>query len=213
MQDAPIHTPSAGTAVPAQNEGLSPGIGDALLIVDVQRDFLPGGRLAVPHGDAVIAPINTCIARFVAQRLPVYASRDWHPERHCSFSAAGGPWPPHCVAGSAGAQFAATLALPAHAKVVSKGTAPERDAYSAFGDTDLHARLRASQVARLVVAGLATDYCVASTVLDALRLGYRVIVVRDAVAAVDVQPGDGERALARMCAAGAALATSRELTG
>jgi nicotinamidase/pyrazinamidase len=184
---------------------------DALLIVDVQRDFLPGGSLAVAGGDAVIAPLNDCIARFVEHRLPVFASRDWHPVGHCSFRSAGGPWPPHCVADSAGAAFAAALQLPPRAIVVAKGTTRERDDYSAFGHTDLHARLRDGHVLRLVVGGLATDYCVRATVLDALALGYQVVVLRDAVAAVDAQPGDGTAALQAMQAAGATLASSRDL--
>ncbi|HSC00221.1 MAG TPA: isochorismatase family protein [Burkholderiaceae bacterium] len=182
---------------------------DALMIVDVQRDFLPGGSLAVAGSDAVIAPLNYCIARFVEHRLPVFASRDWHPGDHCSFRAAGGPWPPHCVADRPGAQFATALQLPAQAFVVSKGTASERDAYSAFAHTELDARLRDGHVRRLFIGGLATDYCVSASVLDALALGYRVVVLRDAVAAVDA--ADGAAALQRMQAAGAALASSRDL--
>lgn len=182
---------------------------DALLIVDVQRDFLPGGSLAVAGGDAVIAPLNDCIARFVEHRLPVFASRDWHPADHCSFRAAGGPWPPHCVADSPGAQFATALQLPPQTFVVSKGTASERDAYSAFGHTELQARLRDGHVRRLFVGGLATDYCVRATVLDALALGYQVVLLGDAVGAVDA--GDGAAALQRMQAAGAVLASSRDL--
>ena len=184
---------------------------DALVVVDVQRDFLPGGSLAVLGGDAVIAPLNRCIARFAEHRLPVFASRDWHPPDHCSFLAGGGPWPPHCVAESPGAQFPAALQLPPQAIVISKGTARERDDYSAFGHTELHARLRSGHVLRLVVGGLATDYCVRATVLDALALGYQVVVLRDAVAAVDVKPGDGTAALQAMQRAGAVIADSDAL--
>jgi nicotinamidase/pyrazinamidase len=184
---------------------------DALLIVDVQRDFMPGGALAVPHGDAVIAPVNVCIERFVAHGLPVYASRDWHPQGHCSFAQAGGPWPRHGVAGTAGAAFADGLHLPPQVRVVSKGHERGSEAYSAFAGTGLHQQLRTGHVLRLFVVGVATEYCVASSVLDALALGYRVVVVTDAIAAVDVQPGDGERALARMRESGAQLARSSEL--
>ena len=184
---------------------------DALLVVDVQRDFLPGGSLAVPAGDAVVAPANVSIGCFLEHRLPVFASRDWHPDEHCSFRAHGGPWPAHCVAGSPGAAFAPALRLPAQTVIIDKATTRERDAYSAFGHTELHARLRACHVLRLIVCGLATDYCVRSTVLDALALGYRVVVLRDAVAAVDRQPGDGERALQQMRDAGAVIATSADL--
>lgn len=190
------------------DEALELGAGDALLIVDVQRDFLPGGSLAVPGGDAILAPANHCLERFTSHRLPVFASRDWHAVHHCSFREAGGPWPQHCVAGSAGAAFAAGLQLPRDATIVCKGIAPEREAYSAFDGTSLHAQLRARHVLRLVVAGLATDYCVLATVLDARAFGYRVVVLTDAIAAADVRPGDGERALGRMREAGAAFTTS-----
>ncbi|MEW5781089.1 MAG: isochorismatase family protein [Pseudomonadota bacterium] len=176
---------------------------DALLIVDVQNDFLPGGALAVPAGDAVIAPLNRWIERFRAAGLPIIASRDWHPVDHCSFAPQGGPWPPHCIAGSAGAAFAAALALPDDAWVISKATTKDAEAYSAFAGTDLDTRLQGRGIRRLFVGGLATDYCVKNTVLDALRLGYAVRLLTDAIRAVDVRPGDGERALAEMAAAGA----------
>jgi nicotinamidase/pyrazinamidase len=180
--------------------------GDALVIVDVQCDFLPGGSLAVPAGDAVVAPLNAWIARFAAAGLPVFATRDWHPPDHCSFRAPGGQggtWPPHCVAGTPGARFAAGLALPTTARVVSKATRQEADAYSGFAGTDLHRQLQHLGVRRLFVGGLATDYCVLNTVQDALRLGYGVVLLADCIRAVDVQPGDGERAIAAMVAAGA----------
>lgn len=182
---------------------MQPRPGDALLIVDVQNDFLPGGSLAVAGGDAVIAPLNGWLGRFVPARLPVCATRDWHSADHCSFAAQGGPWPPHCVAGSPGAAFAAALALPADAVVISKATTRETDAYSGFAGTDLHARLQALGVRRLFVGGLATDYCVLNTVLDARRLGYAVMLLVACIRAVDVRPGDGARALAAMRAAGA----------
>lgn len=190
-------------------EALLPG--DALLLVDLQRDFLPGGALAVATGDRVLAPAQRCAERFAQRRLPVFASRDWHPPAHVSFRAEGGPWPPHCVAGSPGAQFADSLRLPDAAAVVSKGTDPAVEAYSAFGGTDLADQLRRAGVKRLFVAGLATDYCVLASVLDALAHGFSVVVLRDAIAAVDAQPGDGERAVARMRDAGARFVDSSEL--
>lgn len=177
--------------------------GDALLIVDLQNDFLPGGSLAVADGDRVVAPIQGWIARFAAAGAPIFATRDWHPEDHCSFRAAGGPWPPHCVAGTNGAAFAPGLALPAGAVVVSKATRRDADAYSGFAGTDLDRRLREAGASRLFVGGLATDYCVLNTVLDALRLGYAVVVLTACVRAVEVAAGDGEHALAAMRAAGA----------
>lgn len=177
--------------------------GDALLVVDVQNDFLPGGSLAVPHGDRVVPALNRYIGAFEAQHLPVYATRDWHPERHCSFRAQGGPWPPHCVAHTRGAEFAAALSLPPAATMISKATSADRDAYSGFEGTDLDRRLRAAGVRRLFVGGLATDYCVLNTVRDALQLGYEVLLLTDAIRAVDVQPGDGQRAEAEMTRLGA----------
>lgn len=191
---------------------LTPVSGDALLVVDVQNDFLPGGGLAVPDGDAVVPVLNRYLALFGQHKLPVYASRDWHPANHCSFRAQGGPWPPHCVAGSMGAAFAVGLALPHAAEVVSKASTPECDAYSAFGGTSLGTRLAGAGVKRLFVGGLATDYCVLNTVRDALALGYEVVLLTDAVRAVDVMPGDGEHALAEMHGLGAHFATFEEIS-
>lgn len=183
-----------------------PGPHDALVIVDVQNDFLPGGALAVPHGDEVVAPLQALAAAFAAAGRPVYATRDWHPADHVSFREQGGPWPPHCIAGTPGADFPPGLRLPAGTIVISKAERSERDAYSGFDGTDLERQLRAAGVRRLYVGGLATDYCVRATVLDARRLGFEVVVVASAVRAVDVSAGDGERALAAMVAAGATLA-------
>lgn len=176
---------------------------DALLVIDMQADFLPGGALGVAGGHEVVAPINHLIALFRAQGLPIFASRDWHPEGHCSFQAQGGPWPPHCVAGTPGAAFAADLALPDDAIVVSKATTAGADAYSAFAGTGLAAQLRERGVERVTVVGLATDYCVLNTVTDALDDGFMTLIVPEAMRAVDVQPGDGRRALDRMVARGA----------
>lgn len=177
--------------------------GDALIAVDVQNDFLPGGSLAVPQGDAVVPALNRYLAAFAARALPVYATRDWHPPEHCSFRAQGGIWPPHCVAGTPGAEFALALALPEAAVIVSKATSAEADAYSGFGGTDLAARLRAGAAKRLFIGGLATDYCVLNTVRDALAAGFAVLLLADAIRAVDVHAGDGARALGEMQQLGA----------
>jgi nicotinamidase-related amidase len=182
------------------------GTGDALVVVDVQNDFLPGGALAVPDGGAVVAVVNEYLRRFGERGLPVYATRDWHPAEHCSFRSSGGSWPRHCVAGTSGAAFAPDLALPSDATVISKGTAADREAYSGFAGTDLDQRLREAGIRRLFVAGLATDYCVLNTALDALALGYSTVVLLDAVRAVDVKPGDGDAAIAQMLALGAGSA-------
>ena len=192
-------------------EAFEPRRGDALLLVDVQVDFLPGGRLPVPGGDHVLEPLNRAIAAFAARGLPVVATRDWHPVDHCSFTPQGGPWPPHCVAGTPGAAFAPALRLPPHPLLVSKATPPERESYSDFADTGLAQTLRDAGVGRLVVGGLATDYCVQASVLDACAAGFDVLVLRDGIAAIDATPGDGERALARMRDAGARLLDSTTL--
>ena len=184
----------------------NPRPGDALVVVDLQRDFLPGGALGVAQGDRVLGAINDYLVLFGARRLPVFATRDWHPPDHCSFVEQGGPWPAHCVAGSNGATFGEGLKLPAEAVVVSKAITSGRDAYSGFEGTDLQAQLQHAQVARVFVGGLATDYCVLQTVKDALSLGFAVVLLCDAIAAVDVQPGDGERAIDQMCREGAMLA-------
>jgi nicotinamidase/pyrazinamidase len=179
--------------------------GDALLIVDVQRDFLPGGTLAVPEGGAVIPVLNRCIREFVFRGLPVFATRDWHPIDHCSFRSQGGPWPEHCVAGTPGAEIPQSLKLPDTAQVISKANSQEQDAYSGFQGTDLLARLRARGCCRVFVGGLATDYCVKWTVLDALSNDLAVVVLEDAIRPVDAKSGDGVRALADMVARGAAV--------
>lgn len=180
-----------------------PGQGDALLVVDVQQDFLPGGALAVAQGDAIVPVLNGYIAAFRARGLPVLASRDWHPPKHCSFRVRGGPWPRHCIAGSSGAAFAPELALPPEVEIFSKATEPDADAYSAFQGTGLAEWLREHGCRRLFVGGLATDYCVRASVLDARGGGFAVLLLSDAVRAVEAAPGDGARALAEMVAAGA----------
>ena len=182
--------------------------GDALIIVDMQQDFLPGGALAVPDGDAVIPVINQYAAEFSRRGLPVFATRDWHPQDHCSFQEQGGPWPPHCVAGTPGAEFPPTLELPQDTIIIHKATSPAPDAYSGFQGTNLEALLRERGCRRVFVAGLATDYCVRATVLDALKADFDAVLLEDAVRAVNVQPGDGDRAIEEMKAAGARTAGS-----
>lgn len=184
---------------------------DALLIVDVQIDFLPGGALAVPDGDAVVPVLNRYIGLCDRRGVAIFATRDWHPQNHCSFRPQGGLWPPHCIAFSQGAAFAPLLALPPSAGIVSKAQTPERDAYSGFGGTDLEALLRARGATRLLVGGLATDYCVLNTVRDALARGFQVLLLKDAIRAVNVQPGDGDRAEQEMLAGGARPITLQDL--
>jgi nicotinamidase/pyrazinamidase len=184
---------------------------DALVVVDVQNDFCPGGALAVPDGDRVVPVLNDYAQRFAERGAPVFASRDWHPARTSHFAAYGGTWPPHCVQETSGAALHADLRLPVGATLVSKGTGPDEDAYScwqarAADGTDFPALLARRGIRRLFVGGLATDYCVKATALDARRAGLEVVVLEDAVRAVDVTAGDGDRALAEMAAAGATRA-------
>jgi len=185
--------------------------GDALVVVDVQNCFLPGGALGVPEGDAVVPLLNRYITLFREADLPIIATRDWHPEDHCSFTAQGGAWPPHCIAGTQGAAFAADLHLPEGALVISKATEPQREAYSGFDTTGLAERLREMEVNRLFIGGLATDYCVLATVEHALEAGFTAVVLADAVRAVNLRPGDGEKALERMRRKGALLLTIEEV--
>lgn len=180
----------------------------ALLIVDVQRDFCPGGALAVPHGDRVVTVLNRYILDAIARGVPIYASRDWHPAVTRHFAPYGGEWPVHCVQDTAGAQFHPDLRLPASTIIVTKGENPERPGYSAFeGRTQegktLLTDLGERPIDHLYVGGLATDYCVKASVLDALKSGLTVTVLEDAVAGVDVQPGDSAQAIKEMRGAGA----------
>lgn len=184
---------------------------DALIVVDVQRDFCPGGALAVAGGDQIVPVINEAIPRFSR----VIYTRDWHPEGHCSFSDApqftDKSWPRHCVAHSEGAAFHPGLLVVPHAVVVNKGRHADAEAYSGFGGTDLLHVLRAANVLHLYVCGLATDYCVKHTVLDALRAGYPVTVLSDAIRGVDVPPGTADAAIQEMTAAGAGFEPSGAL--
>jgi nicotinamidase/pyrazinamidase len=191
--------------VGGEREARSMQPGDALLIIDVQNDFCAGGSLVVPDGDAVVPVLNRWITAALAAGIPVYLSRCWHPAGHVSFRERGGPWPPHCVQGTRGADFHPALDRPPGAPIVTKGDNPDRDNYSDFHETDLEQRLRQQGVRRLWVGGLALDYCVRATVLDGLRAGLEVRLIRAATRAVEVNPGDGERALAEIRASGAII--------
>ncbi|HEX4943981.1 MAG TPA: isochorismatase family protein [Usitatibacteraceae bacterium] len=184
---------------------------DVLVIVDVQNDLV-SGSLAVPGGAEVIAPLNRYIEAFVRKGLRVVATRAWHPADHRSFRENGGPWPTHCLARSPGAAFAPGLRLPDGSLLVSKATAPDREAGSGFAGTDLDHRLRRLGAKRLFVGGLATDQCVLRTVLDARRLGYGVFVLADAIRAMDLRPGDGDNAEAEMQREGAVFIHFDSLT-
>ncbi len=179
---------------------------DALLLVDVQNDFCPGGALPVPEGDQTVPVLNEWIVQARHAGAPIFASRDWHPANHVSFAERGGPWPPHCIRNTPGAEFHPGLRLPSDVHVITKADSPDQDAYSAFEGTDLAAQLHALGVSRLWVGGLAQDYCVQASVMDALGLpGLAVHVIVEGTRPVEVEPGDGDRALAGMEAAGATL--------
>ncbi|MDY7108189.1 MAG: nicotinamidase [Planctomycetota bacterium] len=184
--------------------------GDTLLVVDAQRDFFPGGALAVPEGDAILPVLNRWAASARDAHVPVFASRDWHPPGHASFSTQGGTWPEHCVQQTGGAEFHPDLNLPKGTIIISKGTDPDRDSYSAFDGTGLAARLREAGVRRLWMGGLAFDVCVRASVLDAIREGFEVRLIRPATRAVNVQPDDGEKALEEMRSAGAVIEEASE---
>jgi len=188
----------------------------ALLIVDAQKDFCRGGALPVPDGDAVMPVLNRLADQMHRQGAPVYASRDWHPRDTTHFRTHGGAWPIHCVAETEGALFHPDLRLPPDVQIVSKGLESDANGYSAFEGRLVDGRsflddLRDCGVGRLLVGGLATDYCVRQSVLDALGAGFEVIVIRDAVRGVDVTAGDSARAMSEMKAAGARFADSSEV--
>lgn len=179
----------------------------ALIVVDVQNDFCPGGTLAVAHGDEVITPLNALIDEFLKNGEPVYESRDWHPAQTKHFAAYGGTWPVHCVQNTRGAEFHPDLRQDPSITVISKGLG-DKDCYSAFDETDLASRLKQQGVEVVWVGGLATDYCVKATVLEALKNGFEVKAIENAMRAVDVNRGDGVRAIEEMRGAGAEIVMS-----
>jgi len=185
----------------------------ALIVVDVQRDFCPGGALPVPEGDRVIPVLNKYVEKFERVGAPIYATRDWHPPNHASFKARGGIWPPHCVQNTEGAEFHPDLALPKGTKIISKAMDPEREAYSGFEGTRLGEELKRRGIERVFVGGLATDYCVKNTVMDALKLEFETILLEDAIRGVDVKPGDSERAVGEMVKKGARKAVFFDVCG
>lgn len=184
----------------------------ALVLVDVQNDFCPGGALAVPGGDEVVEVINRVMPLFPL----VISTQDWHPADHVSFKERGGPWPPHCVQGTRGAELHPRLKRDSISHHFRKATSPDKDEYSEFAGTDEQGRrlgevLRGLNVERVFVAGLATDYCVLATVLDGLKNGFETVVITDACRGVNVSPGDDLKAFEQMKRAGARLVTSEEL--
>lgn len=188
----------------------------ALIVVDVQNDFCPGGSLAVNEGDKTVPVLNKYVELFLEAGLPVYFTRDWHPAKTVHFIEQGGKWPPHCIQGTKGAEFHPGLNVPKSARLVTKGAGAEEDSYSGFdGQVEdgrsLSDSLRQDRVERLYMGGLATDYCVRQTALDALKEGFGVTVLLDAVKGVDVKKGDSERAVQELKIRGAATATLKEI--
>jgi len=188
----------------------------ALLVVDIQNDFCPGGALGVPDGDAIIPRVNRAIGLFGRRGMPVIFTRDWHPRETKHFKEFGGAWPAHCIQGTKGARFHPDLEVPKGSIILSKGMDPEVDSYSAFQafterGRDLESTLHELDVGELIICGLATDYCVRASTLDALRRGMAVFVVRDAIRGVDLKPGDSEMAVKEMRVHGAHFSESRGL--
>jgi nicotinamidase/pyrazinamidase len=184
--------------------------GDALLVVDPQNDFCPGGSLAVPDGDAVMPVLNAWLEAADRAHAPIFISRDWHPPRTTHFAEFGGVWPPHCVAGTRGAEFHPALNVPPAAVIISQGMGETEDAYSAFQARDANAMtldelLNKSEVKHLYVLGLATDYCVKASALGGIEHGFRVTLVTDGMRAVNIKPQDGDDALKELRKAGAGI--------
>jgi len=179
----------------------------SLLVVDLQNDFCPGGALPVRDGHKIVPVVNMLIACAESACWPIFASRCWHPETTSHFNTSGGQWPPHCVQGTRGAELHPKLKLIKSFIMISKGTKPNEDAYSAFDEPRLPSELRKRKTKRLIVCGLATDYCVKATALDARRYGFEVALIENACAAVNINPDDGEKALAEMQQAGVVIET------
>ena len=189
----------------------------ALLIVDVQNDFCPGGALAVPEGDKIVPMLNKYMMIFSRKKWPIFASRDWHPKESKHFKKFGGPWPEHCIQNTRGARLHPSLRLPKETILLSKGMDPDKDSYSAFQAVDSKGTgffelLKISGIKKLFVGGLATDYCVKSSVLDALKFGFRVRLLIDAIKGVNIKPEDSEQAIEEMVRGGAEKMTLEELS-
>ena len=180
----------------------------ALIVVDVQNDFCPGGSLAVAHGDEVVAPLNRLIKEFLDRGEPVFKTRDWHLAKTKHFAAYGGVWSVHCVQNTRGAEFHPDLIDDPRINIISKGIDESADGYSGFDGTQLAQLLREQDVEEVWVGGLATDYCVKHTVLDALHEGFRVKALADAMRAVNVNPADGTKAIEEMRSKGAEIVGS-----
>ena len=190
---------------------LQPDKHSALVLVHLQNDFFPGGALPVEGSHQILPQINQYIAFFQHQASAVMATRDWHPPTHCSFNEHGGPWPPHCVQGSRGAQFHADLHLPNGSLIISVATNPQKESHSGFDGTSLADYLEDRNAKTVYLVGLTTEHWIKQTVMDGLKLGVRMIVLEDAIHGVNLKPEDSEQALREMSAAGAIRAQAKDL--
>ncbi len=184
----------------------------ALIVVDIQKDFLPGGNLAVPDGDKIIPIVNEYIQKFEEAGGLIVATRDWHPVDHISFKERGGPWPPHCIQNTDGAKFHDDLKLPENTVIISKADEPDKEAYSGFQGTELQNLLKEKGIDSVFVCGLATEYCVKNTVLDAIKLGFKTHILADAIKGIDANPGDSEKAIEEMKSEGAEIVNIKDVT-
>ncbi|GJL51148.1 nicotinamidase [Candidatus Nitrospira salsa] len=200
-------SPKSQTVTPQ----LLPDKTSALILVHLQNDFFPGGALPVEDGDQILPRINQYITFFQHHGAAIMATRDWHPPNHCSFQEHGGPWPPHCIQGSRGAQFHANLHLPTGSLIISGATNPKKEIYSGFDGTSLADYLEDQNAKTIYLVGLATDYWVKQTVLDGIKLSLRVVVLEDGIRGVNVRPDDSEQALQEMASAGAIRATALDI--
>lgn len=190
----------------------------ALVIVDVQNDFMPDGPLPVPAGDSVVPVLNRYIKLFKTIDSPIYATRDWHPEVTIHFKKYGGLWPEHCIQGTRGAEFHPDLKLPEDTEIITEGDDPQSQGYSAFEGSNAQGisfedSLREKGIKQLFIGGIATDYCVKSTVLDAIDKGFRVTLLMDAIRGVNLDPEDSRRAIAAMIRAGARMGNYKDIEG
>ena len=185
---------------------------DALIVIDMQNDFMPGGALPVPEGDSIVPVLNKYIKLFSEKGLSVFFTRDWHPENHISFKGFGGIWPPHCIQDTEGANFHPELFIPSDNKfIISKGYSRDFDAYSGFQGTVLDERLKERGIKRIFVGGVATDYCVKNTAFGGINLGYQVFILEDSIKGVDVKKGDSKEAIEFLMNHGAILIKFEEI--
>ncbi|MGB0908864.1 MAG: isochorismatase family protein [Nitrospirales bacterium] len=201
---------TADLAKPSSGD-LQPDKQSALILVHLQNDFFPGGSLPVKDGDRILPQVNQYIGFFQHQQAAIMATRDWHPQNHCSFAEQDGPWPPHCVQGSRGAQFHANLHLPTGSLIISGATNPKKEVHSGFDGTSLADYLEDRNTTTVYIVGLATEHWIKQTALDGIKLGLRVVVLEDGIWGVNLNPNDSEQALQEMSAAGALRISAKDL--